>query len=290
MASLTITDRLNLSVRLTDGRTLGYAEYGDPDGKPLFFFHGGGSSRLLGELYHEPAIRHGVRVLSPDRPGMGLSDPKPHRRLLDWPTDVVQLADGLGMQRFAAMGFSAGGPHVLACAKVIPERLTAAILVGCPVPGTSLPGIPLMLRLNLMFPRFGGRMFANAMAEFVRDPVKAAQKAGPWFCEADMRLWADPDFGRISYEATRESIRRGRQGVAEDVALVFGRWGFDLGEIKARVHLWHGEEDRLAPVAFGRRAASVLPDCVATFCPGEGHPSTLVNRTDEVLSVVAADT
>ena len=284
MASLTITDRLNLSAQLTDGRTLGYAEYGDPRGKPLFFFHGGGSSRLLGELYHEPARRHGVRVIAPDRPGMGLSDPQSHRMLLDWPKDVVQLADSLGLQKFAAMGFSAGGPHVLVCARVIPERLTAAILVGCPVPGT--PQLPIRYRLNFAVPRLGGWMFASVMSGFVRDPVKAARKSAPWFCEADMRLWADPDFGRISYEATRESIRRGRQGVADDVALVFGRWDFDLGDIKARVHLWHGEEDRLAPVAFGRQAASVLPDCVATFCPGEGHPSTLVNRADEILSVV----
>lgn len=274
-------------VRLVDGRQLGYAEYGDPAGKPLFFFHGGGASRLLGELCHEVATRQGVRVIAPDRPGMGLSDPQPGRRLLDWPVDVIQLADSLGIQRFAAMGFSAGAPHVLACAKAIPGRLTAAILVGCPVPGAPTSGMPLMLRFMLLAPGLGARGFASSMSEMVRDPVSSARKSAGWLCEADRRLWADPDFARVFYEAIREGIRNGPGGVAADVALVFRRWGFNLREVRTRVHLWHGDEDRMAPVAFGHYAASLLPDCVANFCPGEGHPSTLVHRMNEILAVAA---
>ena len=284
MVSISTKDRVNQTLPLADGRKLGFAEYGDPDGKPLMFFHGGGGSRLLGELYDKAALRQGVRVIAPDRPGMGLSVPQPKRRLLDWPKDVVQLADSLGLGRFATLGFSAGAPHALACAATIPDRLSAVIVVGCPVPGAPTAGLPLMNRLMLFAVGWSGRFFANAMSELVHDPVKSARKSARWLNAADQRLHTDPDVSRIVYEATREAIRGGTDGVAQDVTLSFRRWGFELGGVRSRVHLWHGEDDRMAPVAFGRYAAGRLPDCVATFCPGEGHMSILVNRMEEMLA------
>jgi pimeloyl-ACP methyl ester carboxylesterase len=285
MVSVSTRDRLNLTLPLADGRTLGYAEFGDPNGKPLMFFHGGGGSRLLGELCHKAALRQGLRVIAPDRPGMGLSDPQPRRRLLDWPKDVIQLADSLGVRRFATMGFSAGAPHALACAAATPDRLSATIVVGCPVPGAATSGVPLMNRIMLLASGWSGRFFANAMSELVRDPVKSARKSAGWFTPADQRVYADPEVARIVYEATREGIRGGTGGVALDVKLSFSRWGFDLREVRNRVYLWHGEDDRMAPVAFGRYAAARLPDCVPTFCPGEGHMSILVNRMEEILVI-----
>jgi pimeloyl-ACP methyl ester carboxylesterase len=274
------------TIRLSDGRTLGYAEYGDPHGKPLMFFHGGGGSRLLGELCHESAVRQQVWVIAPDRPGMGLSDPQPRRRLLEWPKDVIQLADYLGIQTFATLGFSAGGPHALACAAVIPDRLSATIAVASPVPGAPTSGMRLMNRMNLIAPRFSARLFANAMSELVRDPIKSAQKSAGWLSAADQRLYTDPNFTRVVYEATQEGIRGGTAGVALDVKLSFSRWDFDLSEVRNRVYVWHGEDDRMAPVTFGKYAAARLPDCAATFCTGEGHMSILVNRMDEILSVL----
>lgn len=284
MASLTITDRINLTVPLADGRTLGYAEYGDANGKPLMFFHGGGGSRLLCELLHEAALRRGVRVIAPDRPGMGLSDPQPRRRLLDWPKDVVQLADSLGVQRFATMGFSAGAPHALACTAVIPDRLSATIVVGC-MDRSAFSVVPFMNQLMLLAPGWAGRTFANSMSYMVHDPIKAARRSAAWFGEADRHAFADPEFARIIYEATREAIRGGTSGVALDVKLAFSGFGFSLGEVAGRIYLWHGDDDRMVPVAFGRHAAARLPDCVARFCRGEGHMSILVNRMEEMLAV-----
>jgi pimeloyl-ACP methyl ester carboxylesterase len=285
MVSVSTRDRLNLTLPLADGRTLGYAEFGDPNGKPLVFFHGGGGSRLLGELCNKAALRQGVRVIAPDRPGMGLSDPQPRRRLLDWPQDVVQLADSLGLVRFAAMGFSAGASHALACARAIPDRLTAVIVVGCPVPGAPSSGVPLMNRVMLLAAGWSGRFFARAMSELVRDPVESARKSARWLAAADRQAYADPDVSRIVYDATREGIRAGTGGVASDVTVSFRRWGFDLKDLPDRIYLWHGEDDRMAPVAFGRYAAARLPDCLATFCPGEGHMSVLVNRMEEILAI-----
>jgi molybdopterin-guanine dinucleotide biosynthesis protein A len=131
--TLTSANTMNagLTVRVRDGRRLGYAEYGDPAGFPVMFFHGTPGSRLKGSICADAAAGAGARLICPERPGYGLSDPKRGRRLLDWPDDVVDLAAGLGVDRFAVVGTSGGGPHTVACAYKIPERLTAvAILAG----------------------------------------------------------------------------------------------------------------------------------------------------------------
>ena len=104
------------SVPLPDGRVLAYEEYGVPTGFPILSFHGGLSSRLDAAPAHEAAVATGVRLIAPDRPGMGLSTYQPGRRLLDWPADVAHLADALGIERFAVMGWSAGGPYAAVCA------------------------------------------------------------------------------------------------------------------------------------------------------------------------------
>ena len=118
-------------MKLFDGRSLAYAEYGDPAGVPFVFMHGVPSSRLAGTMLHEGACKRGVRVIAPDRPGYGCSDPQPKRAILDWPSDVTALGDALGLGQVGVIGFSAAVPYVLACAVTIPERLShVAILSG----------------------------------------------------------------------------------------------------------------------------------------------------------------
>ena len=134
-------------IRLGDGRRMGFAQYGDPAGRPLFFFQGTPSSRLL---HPDQTITRslGVRHIQLDRPGFGLSDFQPGRTLLDWPDDVAKVADRLGIERFAVVGVSGGGPYVAACAYRIPQRLTAAAMVGSvapldgPVHGRNHPQVP----------------------------------------------------------------------------------------------------------------------------------------------------
>jgi pimeloyl-ACP methyl ester carboxylesterase len=121
-------------LKLLDGRQLGYAEYGDPKGKTIFEFHGNPSSRLGGILFDEAARRLGVRVIGIDRPGMGISDYKPSRKLLDWPDDVIELANALGIDRFPIVGGSGGVPSTLACAYKISERLTSVGVLFGPRP------------------------------------------------------------------------------------------------------------------------------------------------------------
>lgn len=109
--------------KLSDGRSLGYAEYGAEDGRPIFFFHGSQSSRFERHPDDSIAVRNNARVIVVDRPGHGLSDFQPGRTILDGPADIVELADGLGLDRFGVMGMSAGGPYALACGLLIPDRL-----------------------------------------------------------------------------------------------------------------------------------------------------------------------
>src|SRR5947209_14262034 len=118
--------RLDQTVDLPDGRRLGYAEVGEPRGKPVLYFHGVPGSRLdFTAARCDEALRAvAVRFIGADRPGFGLSDKKPGRGHADWPADVSALADSLELDRFAVLGYSRGGPYALACAALIPERLT----------------------------------------------------------------------------------------------------------------------------------------------------------------------
>ncbi len=121
------TDR---TLRLRDGRFLGYAEVGDPDGRPVLYFHGFPGSRLEARLTHAAAAGGGVRVIALDRPGMGLSTHKPGRGFLDWPDDVAEAADLLGIERFAVAGLSGGGPYTAVCALKLSQRLTGAAIIS----------------------------------------------------------------------------------------------------------------------------------------------------------------
>ena len=136
-----MTDKTSQTIRLKDGRTLGYAEYGTPQGKPVFYFHGFPSSRIDWPLFDTDGMaeRINARIIAADRPGYGLSDFKRGRKILDWPDDVIELADALHIERFSVLGISGGGPYALACACRIPARLTTAAIV-CGIGPAQAPG------------------------------------------------------------------------------------------------------------------------------------------------------
>jgi pimeloyl-ACP methyl ester carboxylesterase len=126
------------TIQLHDGLTLGIASVGPSDGFPIFHCHGSGSSRLEVNLVAAAASDQGVRLIGLDRPGIGRSDPKTGYRLLDWPDDVVEVADQLGIERFAVQGISAGGAYALACVYKIPDRLTACGLISALPPSSFI--------------------------------------------------------------------------------------------------------------------------------------------------------
>ena len=124
----------NPIVTLADGRRVTYLEVGDPDGSPVISCHGGLSSRLDVQSAAGSAAALGVRVICPDRPGIGGSDPQPGRLLTDWPAEVEQLADQLGLGPFAVMGWSAGGMYAQACAAQLPDRVSRLGLMASVIP------------------------------------------------------------------------------------------------------------------------------------------------------------
>jgi pimeloyl-ACP methyl ester carboxylesterase len=152
MATNTSPNTTDNILRLRDGRALGYAQYGDPGGPPIFFFHGSPGSRIQRHPDASIARELGARIITMDRPGYGLSDFQPARTLLDWPADVAQLADALGIDHFAAIGLSGGGPYLLACAYAMPDRLCSAIVVSGMGPldePDALEGVMPSMRLGL---------------------------------------------------------------------------------------------------------------------------------------------
>ena len=132
--------RIDIVIQVSDKRRLAYAEYGEPDGAPVLLFHGLPGSRLSWGLIPGSPFPPGLRIIAPDRPGYGRSDPKPGRTVLDWADDVAELADVLEIEKFAVLGVSGGGPGALACAWKMPERLTSVGVVSSPAP-TNAPGV-----------------------------------------------------------------------------------------------------------------------------------------------------
>src|ERR1700756_1202961 len=128
--------KISQQLRLPGGRLLGYDEYGVPDGNPIFYFHGSPSTRLEWLLFGNDALANklNIRVIVPDRPGLGRSEFHLGRRIGDWPEDVLALADNLKLTRFAVCGYSGGGPYAAACALKMPERLTRVGIVSGTAP------------------------------------------------------------------------------------------------------------------------------------------------------------
>ena len=151
---------LGRTVRLRDGRRLGFAEYGESTGRPVFHFHGSGGSRLEHPPDQQCLNELGIRFIGTDRPGHGLSDPKPDRTLLDWPDDVGELADQLGIDKFHVLGWSAGGPHALACGYKLRDRVVAGAIAS----GLAPPQLPAPYR-GLSF---GCRIVALIMRKIPR--------------------------------------------------------------------------------------------------------------------------
>jgi pimeloyl-ACP methyl ester carboxylesterase len=267
------------SIVLKDGRRLAYAEYGDPDGKPLFLFHGVPGSRIFRPPLDDLTARKNVRLITVDRPGYGGSDFRPGRRIRDWPADVSDLADALGLDRFAVCGHSGGGPYGLACAAFIPKRLAAAGLISSLGPPDSpgmLNGIVLLNRLGFTVGRrLPWPLFRSAMDLVCRRAGDHPEE----FVHPDFRHPANPDNAmialpgelRVFHESTREAFRAGILGHAWEGYLLVHPWGIPLHDIPFPVDLWHETADVDAPVGMGRAIARALPHCRARFLEGEGH-------------------
>jgi pimeloyl-ACP methyl ester carboxylesterase len=286
---------IDSTIQLRDGRTLGYMEVGKADGLPIFHFHGNGSSRLEVLIVQSAAENLGVRLIGLDRPGIGRSDRPAGYQLLDWPDDVAEVADQLGIERFAVEGLSGGAPYALACAYKIQPRLTGCSLISSAIPGSFIgKADPLRLRAALwtlehlpwlirFFVRLSMRLTGSDEASIEKTLVRAGARLGA----ADHKLLGIPEIRRSFVQAIAESFRQGADENTKD-AMIFTQPGFQVGEITfEKIFLWHGEQDRVMPVAPARRLAQALPHCTATFYPDEGHLSTFVNHARDIWKALS---
>lgn len=279
----------NNTILLNDGRTLGYAVYGDPKGKPLIFFHGWPSSRLQANITHETAQRLGIRVISPDRPGYGLSSFKKNRKLLDWPDDVIELADQLGINKFSVIGVSGGAPYAAACAYKIPERLTkVGIVVG--LAPTNIHGVlEGMAFINkLAWRSYHQLPWLRSLAATIH--LSQARKMIPNFNSLAFRAKADQKLmsGKVKQEIARnrdEAFKQGKEATAMDLKIYTDDWGFPLDKIKSEVFLWYGDKDMNVSLNMGKYYASQIEKSKLKVYPNEGH--FLIRRhIEEILKTL----
>lgn len=235
------------------------------EGPPVFYFHGGGDSRLS-----RPAETHGVRLIAVDRCGARVRG----RTLRSWADDVVQLADELGLARFSVVGWSAGGPHALAVAAVAPERVErVALVASMPLP-EGVHALPRDVRMVMRLARRSTRLAARGLERWGREATPAT--GDPTHDEAYAR-------GRV------ESFREGGLWLAQELAYLGRPWGFELGEMEAPVTIWYGEHDRVTPVSIAHDFAQRLPNATLRIVEGGTH-QVLFSRWREILEDVAPRT
>ena len=279
-------------ITLSDRRRLSFAEFGERKGKPVFYFHGFPGSRLEAKLADDISRESKIRFIGIDRPGYGLSDFKPERRIIDWANDVTELADALGIDRFSILGVSGGGPYAAAYACKIPDRLDAVgIICGMgPVDISDLiRGMPWLYRQGLRLaghsPGITTFLYSFSALVFRFYPermlsILSGKAAGP-----DKIALKNKELIQVLCASFREAFRNSLRGPATDVVLYSRPWGFSLKTIKIAVHLWHGEKDRIVPPEMGRYMARSIPNCHATFYPDECHFSIILNRIREIWQI-----
>ncbi|TVY78165.1 hypothetical protein LSUE1_G004191 [Lachnellula suecica] len=285
---------------LPNGRTLGYAIYGplpSPSVPAIFYFHGIPGSRKEALLCTTLCASFSVTIIAIDRPGMGISTPQPGRKILDWPSDVLAIADYLKIAQFSVIGDSGGSPYALACAKAIPEsRLLKTAVVSGFYPSSSLGVKGMLFPVRVM-------LFASAWLPTVavakvldwecgnaaRDPnpmvlEKAFMKTMEKRHEKDRKCLEDEEIRKVVIGSTREALRQGSEGAAVDLGLVVGEWGFGLEEVVGqRVVLWHGREDVNTPLGMAEKATGAMKGCEFHILDGETHLSLPLNRLEGIL-------
>jgi pimeloyl-ACP methyl ester carboxylesterase len=277
------------TMRLDDARTLAWSEAGDPDGEPVVACHGTPGSRHQLLVDDAPIRAAGVRWIVPDRPGYGLSTYQPDRRLAGWARDVTQLADQLGLERFAVLGLSGGGPHAAACAALLPGRVTATAIVSGVAPLIERGSERGMMPPNRLFARLArraptvNRIPFGAMALLGRRApdrlLTAMAKQAP---VSDAVLLRRPDVADAFRRDLGEASRTTGRAAAQDFELIAHDWGFRLEDITGRVDVWQADHDINVPVEHARRQARAIPDAELHLVAGEGH-FMIVDHLEEIL-------
>ena len=268
-------------VKAADGRAIATESWGDPDGEPVFLLHGTPGSRLGQAPRGAVLYWLGIRLITFDRPGYGDSDRRPGRRIADAAEDVATVADDLGLDRFAVVGRSGGAPHALACAALLPDRVTraAALISLAPRDAPGLDWYAGMAESNVRAYTADDKRGSSGIAATLQvrsrdiraDPSRLIAELRRELTESDRRIVADPKLREMLELNYSEALRHDAGGWIDD-ALAFRRqWGFDPADIRRPVLLWHGQDDTFSPVEHTRWLADRIPDARMVLEPGAAH-------------------
>jgi pimeloyl-ACP methyl ester carboxylesterase len=287
------------TLTLPDGRTIAWCEYGNPasTSPPIFYFHSYPSSRYEGALWHPFALTHNLRIISPDRPGAGLSTHDPKRTLLSYPADVLSLASLLSIPQFRILSVSGGGPYAFACLKTIPKTQC----IGGSIVSSIYPlkfgkkGMSFVHQTVLLFSYWAagflgwaidwelGSAARNPDPEVLKAKMKKALQRLP---QRDQDVLESSDFGNVMVDAARESfVKGGGEGVALESHLLTLDWGFELEDIDLQgreLTIWHGRLDVNCPIGMAEKAATLLKGVDTRFLDEEGH-SLVAHQTEAIV-------
>lgn len=276
------------SVTLADGRQLSFAEYGDPNGMPIFYFHGTPGSRLEAGRFHEVAVSNRCRLIGIDRPGMGLSTIDRKRNILSWAADVVNFANCLKIEKFSIIGHSGGAPFVAACAYAVPDRLNGAAIISGMAPLDNPESQIGMARGH----RIANRLIktipwlANIMMKLTLVMLKnpnMMNKMIKKLPEVDQAIFRDPSIRKTLINSTIEAFRGGVAGPAYEMKLLANPWGFSLKNIKYPITVWQGDLDMQVPMSHAKIYANLVVGAQLKIVENEGHLSLLNNHIEEVM-------
>lgn len=280
------------AVDLDSGAHLAFEEYGDPRGAPIFFCHGWPSSRTMGLLTDNAARELGIRIISPDRPGISESALHPNRQLRDWPMLLRQLADHLGVGQFRMLAISGGAPYAYVTAHAMPGRVRAIAIVSGAPPIAELRDRSGLLRLyrwmlalHRTSPQLLRLCFHLAQPFGARRiPIRLRPLFLKLFQSSDAAVLRDHAAFDICFESARRAWRGPVAGIMIDAQIYAEPWGFRLENIDAPVRLWHGTRDRAFSFRIAEEVAKRLPHCTARIVQGEGHFSLPIRHIREILA------
>lgn len=277
------TPNIDSRVRTADGRTVTYAEYGLSDGRPVVWLHGLPGSRRDLSIGKGPGIvsEIGLRVLAPDRPGFGGSSPHARRSHSSFATDVRDLADACGVDRFAVLGYSGGAGYALACAALLQDRVDAVGIVSGAGP-SSTPGWTkgmwrtdkVMLPLSRWTPALARTAMRSAAKQARKHPEKFLQTLRKDVAGSphDVAVLQDNDAVERVLTAFTEATEQGPDGCVSDWAVWARPWDFDIRSAAGRpVWLWHGDQDPVIPLRHAQHLQTLLPGANLCVWQNEGH-------------------
>jgi pimeloyl-ACP methyl ester carboxylesterase len=292
MAVAIARPKLEGTIAVGDDRQIGFAEFGDPQGRAVFWLHGTpGARRQIPMEARVYAEQRQIRLIGVDRPGIGSSTPFQYDTVVAFADDLRTIADTLGIDRFEVIGLSGGGPYTLACAAAMPDRVVAVGVLGgvAPVRGVDAIGGGISKLISVAAPvvQIAGaplRLAASTLIRLIRPVAEPALYAYASISpEADRQLLVRPEFKAMFLDDLLNGSRKQLAAPFADVVVFSRDWGFRLDEIKVPVRWWHGDRDHIVPFDHGQHVVSRLPDAQLTHLPGESHLAGL-GRAEEILN------